>query len=29
MDMDEPEIPIPDPCVDPGSDMQDGPDLGM
>lgn len=29
MDMDEPEIPVPDPCVDPGSGMQDGPDLGM
>lgn len=25
MDMDEPEIPVPDPCVDPGSGMQDGP----
>lgn len=29
MDMDEPEIPVPDPCVDPGSGMQDGPGLGM
>lgn len=29
MDMDEPEIPFPDPCVDPGSGMQDGPGLGM
>lgn len=29
MDMDEPEIPAPDPCVDLGSGMQDGPDLGM
>ena len=29
MDMDEPEIPFPDPCVDPGSGMQDGPDLSM
>lgn len=29
MDMDEPEIPVPDPCVDPGSGMQDGPVLGM
>lgn len=29
MDMDEPEIPVPDPCVDPGSGMQDGPGLSM
>lgn len=29
MDMDEPEIPVPDPCIDPGSGMQDGPGLGM
>lgn len=29
MGMDEPEIPVPDPCVDPGSGMQDGPGLGM
>lgn len=29
MDMDEPEIPVPDPCVDPGSGMQDGPALSM
>lgn len=29
MDMDEPEIPVLDPCVDPGSGMQDGPGLSM
>ena len=29
MDMDEPEIPVPDPCVDPGSGIQDGPGLSM
>lgn len=29
MDMDEPEIPVPDPCVDPGSGMQDGSGLSM
>lgn len=29
MDMDEPEIPVPAPCVDPGSGMQDGPGLSM